>query len=249
MRQIRFVTGAFVLALVLGAPSVARADRHGGGGGGPPQPLEARVFKLQHQEAKTVARAIRQLQSGQRDARMDADEELDTISVRDRATNLAVMEAAIKQLDVPRPDVTLQARILIAGPAGTTNVPADMAKVVRQLKGNLQFGAYHQIAAFTQRVRSGARFETEGLLDLAPPVFDKAVRAEYELEVRPVVTVLPKGPHTVQVRDLRFELEIPGEGKAHLRTDVVIPEGETVVVGTAVLGPRALVVVVWANKS
>jgi hypothetical protein len=211
------------------------------------EPLVARTFKLEHQSPDAVARAVRYLGSGDRDARIDPHEGLEAIAVRDRAANVAAIEQAIQKLDVARPDVTFHLRVLVAGPQGPGDVPPDMQKVVRQLEQNLRFKAYHQVAALTQRVRSGAKLESHGTLQLAPPVLDRAARVGYELELRPVVGGGRKGARTIQLRSLDFELEGREIGKADIHTDLVVPEGETVVVGTAALGDRAMVLVVWAT--
>ncbi len=233
--------------LVLAAAAVtggsARANEDGARGGD----WVVRLFKIEHQNAEAVANAIRPLGSGGREAQIQTTEGLDAISVRERPAAMAAIEQAIKQLDVPRPDLTIFMRVLIAGPQGPGNVPPDLQKVVRQLEQNLRFSAYHQVAAVTQRVRSGAKLESHGFLQLAPPVLDKGARVGYELEVRPLVTGAKKGARTIQLRKLKFELEGRDVGRADIETDIVVPEGEIVVVGTAALGDRAMVLVLWAS--
>lgn len=238
---------ALVLASVVAPSEVVNAEDKGARG----EDFVARMFKIEHQSAESIAKAIRHLGSGDRDSKIETNESLDTITVRDRPSNVAVIEHAVKQLDVPRPDVSFQIRVLIAGPTGETSVPADMQKVVRELKQNLQFKAYTQVSALTHRVRSGGRIDSKGTIQLVPPAVEKPTRADYDLELRPVVSGARRGSRTVQVRSLSFELDPDTRdiGNAEIRTDVVIPEGETVVVGTAALGPRALVLVMWASTS
>lgn len=231
------ILGCLALAAWLGAPPVRAQD----------EAMVPQVFKLEHQNAEVVVRAIRHLGSGAKDARLEANEALDTITVRDRASNVAAIEQAIKRLDVERPDVVFNMRLLIAGPQGPGDVPADMKKIVRQLEQNLRFGGYYQVAALNQRVRSGARVESRGSLQITAPALEKNARVGYELELRPVVTGTRKGARTVQMRTLRFDLEGRDVGRANIRTDIAIPEGEIVVVGTAALGDRAMVLVVWAS--
>jgi hypothetical protein len=122
-----------------------------------------------------------------------------------------------------------------------------MQKVVRQLEQNLRFKAYNQVAALSQRVRSGSEVESYGSIQLTPPVLEKNLRVNYELELRPVITGARRGSRTIQIRHLTFWLESRETGKAEIRTDVVLPEGEIVVVGTAALGDRAMVLVLWAS--
>jgi type II secretory pathway component GspD/PulD (secretin) len=211
------------------------------------EPLVARIFKLEHQSSETVAKALKHLTSNDRESKLEYSERLDTITVRDRPNHLAAIAQAIKQLDVATPDVSFQIRVLVAGQGGETSVPADMQKVVRQLQQNLQFKVYQQVAAITQRVRSGSRLSSEGSIELVPPMVEKSVRANYEIDLKPVVTGARRGARTVQVRSLNFKMQNKEIGNAEIRTDVVIPEGETVVVGTAAMGTRALVLVVWAT--
>jgi type II secretory pathway component GspD/PulD (secretin) len=209
--------------------------------------LVSRLFKLEHEAPEAMVKALRHLGSGVKEARLDAQEGLNVVTVRDRAANVAAIEQAIRRLDVPRPDIVFQMRLLIASPEGVSDVHQDMQSVVRQLEQSLRFRAYHQVAALSQRVRSGTRLESQGNIQLAPPVARTAARASYELELRPVVTGTKKGARSVQLRTLRFELDSKELGDADIRTDVVVPEGEIVVVGTAALGERALVLVVWAS--
>src|SRR5688572_893598 len=88
--------------LALGTPARADDDKDRRS-----EPFVARVFKLEHQSAESVARAVRHLLST-KDAKLDADETLDTVTVRDRSASVTAIEQAIKQLDVPRPDVAFQ---------------------------------------------------------------------------------------------------------------------------------------------
>lgn len=211
--------------------------------------LVTRLFKLQHQRAEGVGRALRHMGSGLKEARLDAQDHLDSIAVRDRPANVAAIEQAVKHLDVPHPDVVFHMRLLIAGPHSASDIPADMQKVVRQLEQNLRFKSYHQVSAITQRVRSGAKLESHGMLQINAPALEKNTRTRYELELRPVVTGTRKGARTIQLRSLSFELESREIGEADIRTDIVIPEGEIVVVGTAAVGDRAMVLVVWASAT
>jgi hypothetical protein len=228
---------ALAVSMVLPA-SAPRADE---------EAMVGRAVRVEHQSPEALARAVRHLVSG-RDARVEPQEELEAVVVRDRPAHVTAIEQAIRQLDVPRPDVVLQVRLLLAGPTGPGDVPGDMQKVVRQLEQHLRFRAYHQVAAVSHRVRSGAKVESQGFLQLAPPALDPAGRVGYSLELRPVVTGTKRGSRAVQLRGLRFELK-PREGKAEIRTDLVVPEGETVVVGTAALGDRAVILVVWASPT
>lgn len=241
----------FLLAGLVGAGSARAQDNRPTGKeaatDGAKDAYTVRLFKLEHGSAEAVAKALRHLGSGARDAKIEANDALDSISVRDFAANVAAIEGAVKLLDVPRPDVVFHMRLLVAGPEGATDVPADMQKVVRQLQQSLRWKAYYQVADLDQRVRSGARLESHGVLQLAPPVLEKPTRTGYEIELRPVVTGVRKGARTVQLRLLQFELESRETGRADIRTEIVVPEGETVVVGTAALGNRALVLVVWAS--
>lgn len=159
---------------------------------------------------------------------------------------MSAIESAVKQLDVPRLDVIVHVRVLTAAPQGKTDVPADMQKVVRQREQSLRYGAYFQVAALTHRVRSGGRTGSAGDIELAAPVVTRPARFGYQLELRPLVTGNRKGTRTIQLRNLKFELRGHEAGTADIQTDVAVPEGETVVVGTAALGDRAMVLVFWA---
>jgi hypothetical protein len=219
----------------------------------------SRVFEVKHRESTDLAAVLRPLGSGYRGATVSANRDFRTISVRDFPENIAAIEAALKRLDVPeapRKDVELRLWVLVAsnaeGAAG--RFPEDLQEAVGALKATLTYRSYSLASSFVQRVRDGARgIHGEGVTELAPApsagevqkkAGGKAMQLEYQINV---LSLEPgeNGPATVKLDG--FALSLVGDGRAQLKTDVTLRDGEKVVVGTSTVQDKGLVVVVSAR--
>ena len=184
---------------------------------------------------------------------MSANREFKTITVRDFPENIAAIEAAVKRLDVaqaPRADVELRLWVLVASQtaAAPGRLPEDLKEVVGALKSTLTYRGYTLAGTFVQRVRDGARnIRGEGVTNLADPLEEKGAKPmqlEYQINALSLESG-EKSPATLKLDG--FGLSLVGDGRAQLKTDVTLRDGEKVVVGTATVRDRALVVVVSAH--
>ena len=210
-----------------------------------------RVFDVKHRDPFDVATAVRPLGSGYRGATIQASREFKTITVRDFPENIAAIEAALKRLDVAeaaRPDVELRLWVLVAsnGEAAAGRLPDDLKEVVAALKSTLMYRSYALAGTFVQRVRDGARgIRGEGVTDLAEPFEGKGPKRQMQLEFGINALALEagsSGPASLKLDGFSFSLS--GDGRAQLKTDVTLRDGEKVVVGTSTVQDRGLVVVV-----
>jgi hypothetical protein len=209
-----------------------------------------RLFDVKHRDPNELANAVHPLTSGYRGSTIQASREFKTISVRDFPENLAAIEAALKRLDVAeaaRADVELRLWVLVASNGDAAGrVPDDLKDVITALKSTLMYKSYALAGTFVQRVRDGARgIRGEGVTDLAEPFEGKGPKRQMQLEFGINALSLESGgtgPASLKLDGFSFQLA--GDGRAQLRTDVTLRDGEKVVVGTSTVQDRGLVVVV-----
>jgi Bacterial type II/III secretion system short domain len=219
----------------------------------------SRVFEVKHREPSDLAAVLRPLGSGYRGAMVSANRDFRTISVRDFPENIAAIEAALKRLDVaeaPKKDVELRLWVLVAsnGEAAAGRFPEDLKEAVAALKTTLTYRSYSLASSFVQRIRDGARgIHGEGVTELAPApsagdvqkkAGGKAMQLEYQINSLSLEQG-ENGPATVKLDG--FALSLVGGGRAQLKTDVTLRDGEKVVVGTSTVQDKGLVVVVSAR--
>ena len=259
-----FAPGLVLLAVVLASPADAqpapapRAEAAREEAFVTEKGFASRVFEVRHREPSDLAAVVRPLGSGYRGATVSANRDFKTISVRDFPENIAAIEAALKRLDVaeaPRRDVELRLWVLVAsnGEAAAGRFPEDLKEAVAALKTTLTYRSYSLASTFVQRVRDGARgIQGEGVTELAsaPPPGEAQKKASNAMQLEYRITSLSlepgeNGPATVRLDG--FALTLAGQGRAQLRTDVTLREGERVVVGTSTVQDKGLVVVVSAR--
>jgi hypothetical protein len=262
-----FVPGLVLLALLLARPAHAQPSPAPRAAEAPREEpfvtekgFASRVFEVKHREPSDLAAVLRPLGSGYRGATVSANRDFRTISVRDFPENIAAIEAALKRLDVPqapREDVELRLWVLVASNGeggGAARFPEDLKEAVGALKATLTYRNYSLASSFVQRVRDGARgIHGEGVTELAPApsagevqkkAGGKAMQLEYHISS---LSLEPgeNGPATVKLDG--FALSLVGDGRAQLKTDVTLRDGEKVVVGTSTVQDRGLVVVISAH--
>ena len=215
--------------------------------------FSSRVFEVKHREPGDLAAVLRPLGSGYRGAAVSANRDFKTISVRDFPENIAAIEAALKRLDVAeaaRKDVELRLWVLVAsnGQPAAGRFPDDLKEAVGALKSTLTYSSYSLAGSFVQRVRDGARgIRGEGVTDLAQASPGKAPGKNMQLEYGIFSLSIEAGEPAGAIRLDGFSLSLVGDGRAQLKTDVTLRDGEKVVVGTSTVQDRGLVVVVSAR--
>lgn len=211
------------------------------------------VFEVKQRDPADLASVVRPLGSGFRGATVSANREFRTITVRDFPENLAAIEAALKRLDVsepPRKDVELHLYLVVASGVETpgSRYPEELASAIAALRSTLPYRSYLLSATFTERVRDGSRgILGEGVAEIGEEPGGKggkrAMQAEYRINQ---LTLDVSSPSPIVKLD-GFSLSLVGGGRAQIKTDVTLREGEKVVVGTSTVQGKGLVVVLSAR--
>jgi hypothetical protein len=175
---------------------------------------------------------------------------------------IAVVEEYIKKFDVPPPppppfvpqkNVEVTAYMLLGvseAESADLAPPADLAGVVKQLRGMFPFKSYWLVETMIVRGRENNGGEASGVM--AMPAADKSL---YQFKYARAVIVPDEKGRIVRLDGVRIGARIPytsGAGVQYLdtgvNTDVDLREGQKVVVGkTSVPGQTSLFLVLTAR--
>jgi hypothetical protein len=224
--------------------------------------FKSKVFEVKYRDPGSLGNVLRQLGSGFKGASVSANSEFKTITVRDFPENLATIEEALRRLDVPvasRPNIELHMYVLIASntsayvtPANA-EVPADLKGVLTQLRETLSYRNYELATSIVQRLTETQRgLRGKGTTEISrSPNPAESVTLPYEYSLNSV-TLAPTstGAPTVQIGEFTFSTGLTStkvDNRTQVQTALNLRDGEKVVVGTASLGDRALIIVLTAK--
>jgi type II secretory pathway component GspD/PulD (secretin) len=229
----------------------------------PRRVFQTRLFELTYRDPANLLPVLRPLASGRPGSDLAADSELKTISVRDFPENIAAIGEALKRLDRPearRPEVELRLHALVAsnGDMPTSPMPVELDPVVKQLRSTLRYTSYSHVTSIIQRVRQGtSQARSDGKTDfgLASPGAPARAGQLYSCQFNHISLVAGQGSNgaapavmRLGIGKLRFEVREPGSNEGVLiETELNIRDGEQVVVGTAALRDRGLILVLSAK--
>jgi hypothetical protein len=211
------------------------------------------IYEAKHRDVLDLSNAVRILGSGVRGAALSFSREFRTITVRDLPENVAAIEAALKRLDVaepPRADVELHLYVLVASnaPAPSGRFPEELARTIDALKSTLHYKGYVLAASFTERVRDGSRgILGEGIAQIDDETGSKPTRRVMQAEYHINQLSIETSGSASRVKLDGFSLSLVGGGRAQLKTDVTLADGEKVVVGTSTVQDKGLVVLLSAR--
>lgn len=215
--------------------------------------FKSKVFEVKYRDPNSLVNALYFLGSGFKGSTMSANAEFRTITVRDFPENIATVEEALKRLDVPappRPNIELHMHVLIASNAGgtATDVPADLKDVLTQLRGTLNYRNYELAASIVQRLTETPRgLQGSGVAELPsinPGTPNSAMPYEYYLNN---VSLVQNASGAASVQVAEFTFVTLDKERARVQTALNLRDGEKVVVGTATIRNRALVIVLTAK--
>lgn len=225
--------------------------------------FKGRVFEIKHREPNQLSMVIHPLGSGFKGATIQANQEFNTITVRDFPENIAAIEEALKRLDVPQsaqPDVQLHIHVLIASNAELppSDFPGELNDVVKQLRSTLSYKNYGLMTSIIQRSQGNSR-EIEGsgvaeskLLGLPSPQGNPTFYNYRILHLRTDTSA--STPTAIDIERFNFGLRVPLSIGSNINyqnvgfnTPISLREGERVVVGTTAMGDKGLVVVLSAK--
>jgi len=218
--------------------------------------FKSKVFEVKYRDAFNLSQVLRQLGSGFKGASMSASTEFKTLTVRDFPENLATIEEALKRLDTPaapRPNIELRMHVLVASNtpgAGdpAAQLPAELKDVVTQLHGTLNYKNYELAATVVQRLtetRNILQGTGTGEVSMGNPAAPMAMPYQYQINSVSLVQNTSGAP-TVQIGDFSFVANTDNQ-RAQVQTALNLRDGEKVVVGTATIRSRALVIVLTAK--
>lgn len=245
------LTLALVLAFVSASPAQqpAPSPAQNQPEGTTERNLKSRVFEVKYRDPNSLKDALYHLGSGFKGFAMSANSEFRTLTVRDFPENLATIDEALKRLDVPkpsRPNIELHMHVLIASnAAGTaTDAPADLKDVLTQLRGTLNYRNYELAASIVQRLTETPRgLQGSGIAELPgtnPGTPNSSMPYEYYINN---VSLVPNATGTASVQIAEFTFVTIEKERAKVQTALNLRDGEKVVVGTATIRNRALVIV------
>lgn len=216
--------------------------------------FKSKVFEVKYRDPSSLASVLKQLGSGFKGATISSSSEFKTLTVRDFPENLATIEEAIKRLDTPaapRPNIELHMYVLVASNMGTatSEVPAELKDVLTQLRTTLNYRNYELAAAVVQRLTETSNvLQGSGIAEVSstnPGTPSSGTPYEYYLRNVTLVQNATGAP-TVQIGDFTFRT-MTDKDQARIQTALNLRDGEKVVVGTATIRNRALVIVLTAT--
>jgi hypothetical protein len=221
--------------------------------------FKSKVFEVKQRDPDRLITVLRPLGSGFKGATLVASRDFKIITVRDFPENIAAMEEALQRLDkpeAPAPDIELLMHILMASNTGDSpgRFPDDLNNVILQLRSTLNYKSYHIITSVVQRVRDSGGW-TERIsgvgnaqIELPFPSAPSGASAEYMYRISEVSLIpSPSSGSTVQFKGFYFRISGSAVGTAEMRTDIGVRDGEKVVVGTATLKDKGLIIVLSAK--
>jgi Bacterial type II/III secretion system short domain len=225
--------------------------------------FKGKIFDIKNRNPRELVQILQPLGSGFKGAIMQPNSEYKTITVRDFPENINTIEEAIKRLDVPLPpkppqpqqprfpDVDLFVYVLIASndESAAAQPPPALADVIKQLQVTLSYKNYQLLTSIVQRTRyDNGAISANGTAQ-AP---DKSLSGEYQLQIQ---NIFPENRQAdspqISLGNLQFSMrgynEIGGRanmiGDTRINTKLSVRDGEKVVVGTASLKDKAVILV------
>lgn len=221
--------------------------------------FKSKVFTITNRDVNQLGAVLRPLLSGFKGAMIVPNGEFKTLTVRDFPENIATIEEAIKRLDMPtapRPNIELHMHVLVGFTSSAyvvspvAQVPAELKDVLTQLRGTLNYQNYELAASVVQRLtetprglRGSGTAQISNIQQAGAP--STALPYEYQINSVSLVQNAASGP-TVQIAEFSFGTMSEKE-RAQIQTALNLRDGEKVVVGTATIRDRALIVVLTAK--
>jgi type II/III secretion system protein len=218
--------------------------------------FNSKVFQVKYRDPDSLAKVLRQLGSGFKGASISANSEFKTLTVRDFPENLATIEEALKRLDTPAAppaNIELHMHVLLASNASsgdtTAQPPAELKDVLTQLRQTLNYRNYELATSVVQRLTETPRgLRGKGIAEISrSPAPGGSVTLPYEYTINFVTLASTStGGTLVQIGEFSFTTGLTSttlDNRTQVQTALNLRDGEKVVVGTATLGDRALIIV------
>lgn len=213
-----------------------------------------KVFEVKYRDPNSLANVLMRLTSGFKGAGITPNAEFRTLTVRDFPENIATIEEALKRLDTPsapHPNIELHMYVLLASneAGASSDTPAELKDVLTELRATLNYKKYELAASVVQRltetsnVLQGAGTAEVPSANSGAP--DSPMPYEYYLRSVSLVENVGGVPR-LEIGDFGFTASTDKD-RARIQTALNLRDGEKVVVGTATIRSRALIVVLTAK--
>lgn len=214
--------------------------------------FRSRVFQVKHRNPNSLANVVRTLGSGAGGSAVTPNAEFRTLSVRDFPDKIAVIEEAIRMLDVPgnpRPNIELNIHVLLVSKADTTGgqtPPSELNSVLAELRES-GFKSFELATSITQRITETDRGHGSTGTARVSAASGGNLNLSYNYGINSVsVAQSAAGASAIQIGEFAFTATA-GNLVAKVQTALNLKDGEKVIVGTAAIEDRSLVVVLTAK--
>ncbi|HEX4948241.1 MAG TPA: secretin N-terminal domain-containing protein [Blastocatellia bacterium] len=230
-----------------------------------PLKLQVKLFEVKHKTPSVLAEAVGALGSGRDKTRLDPNNSLKTITVRDLPENIAAIEAALKRLDVPDPaPVSIQTQIYVISASDEASndsspFPKELEPVLVQLKATLKYKHYRFENTYLNRVNDGGSIESNGTWRASANASQPNFSTYRMQQVR--LATDNQGKEAIRIGRFNFGMRVPVQMTSGanssiqyqdigINTELSLSEGGLYVVGTTNMASSdgAVIVVVSAKK-
>jgi type II secretory pathway component GspD/PulD (secretin) len=217
--------------------------------------MQTKIFQAQYRSPIDLYQTVQLMSS--RQGSIMFNNEMRTLTVRDYPENVAEIGEAIKRLDVPAAaaaviDFRIAVLVGSKSPLSGQAVPDDLAPVVKQLQSTLAYANYSLVASMVQRAAvTPGSVEGSGVVDPSAIGFSaEATEVRYGYHLESIQIDSTSQPPSVAIRAFSFSLMYPtrpGIEPVGFKTPVTMHDNEKVVIGTASMKDKALIVVLTAH--
>lgn len=261
LKHLRYFTAAMAILFVFNFVSLAQttpvAQQRAEDNYVTEKGFKSKVFEVKHRDPDSLARVLRSLGSGFKGASVAPNSEFRTLTVRDFPENLIIIEEALARLDTavqPRRNIEMHMHVLIgSNTAGAAQaVPAELKDVLAQLSQVFNYKNYTLATSVVQRLtETTLGLRGKGTAEISRSDVAGMLNLPYEYHINFVtIASTPTGSPIIQIGQFAFSTgSVPSafDTRTQVQTALNIREGEKVVVGTATLGDRALIIVLTAK--
>jgi len=215
--------------------------------------VERRLIQLKYVNAARAQMLISTFAGGRNDLFVQADPRLHVLAVRGPADAVALVEEAVKKLDVAPLDFELTVYLVSTSAQAGDQLPEALAATAKQLHGVFAYKGYQLLDSFVLRGRETSD-ESAGGASAEGTIKNSTYSFRYNR-----ASVLDGTPRIVSLQDLSLQIQFPMGGydakgaprykATGLSSNVDIRDGQKVVVGKSDVnnGESPLILVVTAK--
>lgn len=219
--------------------------------------FKGKIFELKNRDPHELISTLSPLGSGFKGATLQANSEMKTLAVRDFPENIAAIEEAVKRLDIPIPsrhsgpeyqNIEMHLHILLASNIdGASNAsPNEIKDAIKQLQDTINYKNYYLLSSIVQKFRAISGFENEGIISAGSPLYEKTATAYSKIKIGQILFESSANePTRMHLNGFEFSTYDSSGffGNTLIRNKLTLRDGEKLIVGTANLKDKALVLI------